>query len=582
MKKRYLIFTLSVAIALIIGSCGKSFLNVKPVGSLSQDILATKDGVNAMLVGCYSELDGKSATWGWGASAINWIYGDCRAAMASKGSDGADQPNINSIQTYSEIATNDYLNQQWKQLYDAIVRCNKTIVITNQALTAGAITQDEATGFLEQAKVLRGWYHYQAWRMWGGKIPYLDENADYKTVGNDADVRTQIIADLTEGTKLPVDMKQIGRFNKTVSEILLAQAMMQMNQDYAGALTLLTDAKTSGKKPNGGDIGLAPTFGEIFDCANRNGIESIYTVQYSVNDGSTGNNGGYDAVLNFPYKGGASPGGCCGFYCPTQEYVNSFRTSAGLPLLDFSYNTGTNPVKDDEGLAASAPFTPDAGPLDPRLDWSVGRRGIPYWDWGIMTGLDWIRDQSYSGPYCTKKQVYKKSQNGTMNDNGGWTGGFTANGYRMIRYADLLLLIAECQIETGDLPGAFANINAVRNRAANAAGFVMNLDGTAPAANYVINPYPSASAYPFDTKENAEIALRMERKLELGMEGHRWFDLNRWGITQTECNRILTYMKGLSYGPSLYGTSTAGANCNIYPIPQRQIDLSAGILVQNQ
>ena len=94
------------------------------------------------------------------------------------------------------------------------------------------------------------------------------------------------------------------------------------------------------------------------------------------------------------------------------------------------------------------PFVPDAGPLDPRLDWSVGRRGIPYWDWGLHTGADWIRDQTYSGPYSPKKQVYKKSQEGQYTEVGNWTSGWTANGYRMIRYADVLLMVAECQIET--------------------------------------------------------------------------------------------------------------------------------------
>jgi hypothetical protein len=109
----------------------------------------------------------------------------------------------------------------------------------------------------------------------------------------------------------------------------------------------------------------------------------------------------------------------------------------------------------------------------------------------------------------------------------------------------------------------------------------MNLEGTAPAANYAISEYP-AGGYPFDSQANARIALQMERKLELGMEGQRWFDLNRWGITQVEINKILTYMKTLSYGPVLYGSSTAGPNCNVFPIPQRQIDLSNGNLVQNQ
>jgi hypothetical protein len=184
-----------------------------------------------------------------------------------------------------------------------------------------------------------------------------------------------------------------------------------------------------------------------------------------------------------------------------------------------------------------------------------------------------------------KKQVYKKSQEGQYTEVGNWTSGYTANGYRMIRYADILLLIAECQIETGDLDGARTNVNLVRARAANPAGFVKEDDGVTNAANYVISQY-AATGYPFDTPDNARLALRMERKLELGMEGHRWFDLNRWGITVTELNRVLAYETTTPWGKNgaMYNTGTAvvGLEDVTYPIPQRQIDLSQGKLVQNR
>ena len=198
-----------------------------------------------------------------------------------------------------------------------------------------------------------------------------------------------------------------------------------------------------------------------------------------------------------------------------------------------------------------------------------------------MTGADWIRDPTYSGPYCSKKAVYKKSQEGSLTSTDSWTSGYTANGYRMIRYADLLLIDCKCQIEgtTIDLDGARTNINLIRARAANAAGWVKMPDAT-NAADYVINTYP-ASGYPFDTKANAELALRMERKLELGTEGHRWFDLNRWGNTVTELSRVMAYEKTMQWGGSLYGNASVGANAVKYPIPQRQIDLSNGKLTQN-
>jgi starch-binding outer membrane protein, SusD/RagB family len=574
MKTNHYIFLVIFGSSLLLFSCGEDWLDVRPESTVDQYKLANKEGIEAILVGAYSMLDGVSSQFAWESASSNWLYGSIRGLEANKGTDAGDSWAGQPIIHYWETATNGYLDQKWREVYEAVSRSNCVIMVTEQALADGTISQGQAELFLQQARALRGWYHLEAWRMWN-MIPYIDENTDQNKLTNTEDIRGKIIADLKEGTKLPDNMEAIGRFNGTVSKVLLAKALMQMNHDYAGALTLLADVKANGRKPDGSPIGLAPTYGEIFDIVNRNGIESVYTVQYSVNDGSGGLNGGYGEVLNFPYKSGGSPAGCCGFFQPAQEFVNSFRTSGGLPLLDFSYNN--DPVKSDQGLKPSDPFAEDTGPLDPRLDWSVGRRGIPYWDWGVHTGSDWIRDQTYAGPYSPKKQVYKKSQEGIYTEVGNWTSGFTANGYRMIRFADILLLLAECQIETGNLTGALENINLVRARASNPAGFVKEADGVTNAANYQISAYPS-----FPDQDYARKALKMERKLELGMEGHRYFDLNRWGNTVEELNRILVYEKGTPWGLNMYGNAVVGSEDITYPIPQRQIDLSNGNLVQNR
>ncbi len=247
-----------------------------------------------------------------------------------------------------------------------------------------------------------------------------------------------------------------------------------------------------------------------------------------------------------------------------------------MPYLD-SYND--QKVSNDQGLTPGAPYVEYGGRLDPRLDWSVGRRGIPYWDWGEHTGQDWIRDQSYAGPYSPKKQVYKKSQEGIHTEVGNWTAGYTANGYRMIRYADVLLLKAECEARTRTDDMGFGEINAVRSRAANPEGFVMEADGITPAAYYHIAPYPA-----FPNQEFALQAIKFERKLELGMEGHRYYDLQRWGEVESELNRILTYESSMEWGSALYGhwNTYVGPEDVNFPIPQRQIDIHYGNLVQNR
>jgi hypothetical protein len=248
-----------------------------------------------------------------------------------------------------------------------------------------------------------------------------------------------------------------------------------------------------------------------------------------------------------------------------------------IDLANQTYSYNTVEVTSDQGLTPSDPYTEYPGELDPRLDWSAGRRGIPYWDWGPHTGSDWIREQTYSGPYSPKKQVYKQSQEGTYTDVTSWTSGYTANGYRMIRYADVLLLKAECEAMSNSDDLGFGEVNLIRARAANPAGFVMEDDGVTPAANYVINEYPT----PFANTAEAMHAIKFERKLELGQEGHRYYDLQRWGEVVSELTRIMNYEKTMPWTGLLYGGASIGPEDVNFPVPQRQIDVSNNILVQN-
>jgi hypothetical protein len=213
------------------------------------------------------------------------------------------------------------------------------------------------------------------------------------------------------------------------------------------------------------------------------------------------------------------------FFQPSENLVNSFKVDAnGLPFLDDSYNN--TPLLNDQGITSNDPFTNDTlTPLDPRLDWTAGRRGVPYYDWGPHPGTNWIRKQAYAGPYSPKKHVYKAS------DVGGLTGQSnhrqTAKNYNIIRFADVLLMAAEAEIEVGSLAKAQEYINRVRARASNPEGFVED----APA-NYLINIY----TMPFADQVTARKAVQFERRLELAMEGHRFFDLVRWGIADVVLN----------------------------------------------
>ncbi|MEZ5071618.1 MAG: RagB/SusD family nutrient uptake outer membrane protein [Bacteroidales bacterium] len=582
---KYISVIAVVAGLVLLNSCNESFLEITPNGALDEAVLATYEGVDALLISAYAMIDGTAAdVAGWSAASSNWVLGSVRAAESNKGSDSVTSPTSTPSRPTRKLPpTATWMPRA--SVYEGISLANKAINVAIKAMDAGSITSEEYDRIVAQARALRGIYHFEAFRAFGKLtdgtgIPYLNEETDYATVTNTEDVRASIIADLQAGIALPNDMGQIGRVNKTVMQVFTAKAMMQMNHDYAGALPLLQAAE-NGTNPVGDAVGLMDNYGEIFDAANRNDIEAVYTIQYSVNDNSGGWNAGYGEVLNFPYKGGGSPGGCCGFFQPSQDFVNSFRTDAsGLPLIDLAaqtYSYQDELVSNDFGVAIDdATYTEYAGNLDPRVDWSAGRRGIPYWDWGPHTGQDWVRDQSYAGPYSPKKQVYQKSQEGTLTEVGNWTSGYTANGYRLIRYADVLLLKAECEAMTNADDLGFGEVNDIRARAANS--FVYEDDGVTPAANYVIAEYPTA----WTTQAEAMHAIKFERKLELGQEGHRFWDLQRWGEVVTEINRVLDFEKTMPWGGSLYGGATVGAEDVNYPVPQRQIDLTQGLIQQNR
>jgi len=563
------------AVSMSLYSCGDDFLREAAKGALDENVLATEAGANTLLIGAYAMVDGSSeGITDWAGAGSNWVFGSIAGGEANKGSDAGDQPPLNAIQTYTADPANDYFNAKWRVVYEGVSRANAVLRILPNIPNPTPAVINRLSG---EARALRGHYHFEAKRMWNN-VPYLDENTTDYLVPNDRDIWPEIEADLRFAyDNLPALMPEIGRINKWVAGAMLAKALMYQ-QKFTEAKPIVEAIIAEGVKPNGTRFALLPNYRDIFDAEYGNAAESVFAWQYSVNDGSQGWNAGMGEVLNFPYLAGGSPGGCCGFFQPSQHYVNSFRTTpTGLPLWDGSYNAPANVVRSDDGIPESAAFTPDQGPLDPRLDWSVGRRGIPYLDWGIYSGERWVRDQPYGGPYSGKKQVYRREQEGSLTEVGNWTSGWTANNYQYIRFAEVLLWAAEIEIEVGSLDMAREYINRVRARARDGARVTM--PNGSPAANYVIAEYPAGAA-PFDGQANARLALILERKLELGMEGHRFFDLVRWGIAKPYLDSFLA-IEG-ARRPAVYGGASFDPHNIYYPLPLRQIDLMRGQLVQNQ
>jgi starch-binding outer membrane protein, SusD/RagB family len=552
-------------------SCSDEFLEIPPVGQLSENQLRSLAGLDASLIAAYSQVNGRGNRLG---SPSNWVWGSIRGGEANKGTDPGDFSTINPIQRFENNAASGEMASKYNVCYEGIARANNVLRLLKNA--GPDVTPADVKRLTSQAKFLRAHFYFELARDYN-RTPYVDENVDYgsglEKVKNDKDLWPFIIKDLQDAiADLPATQAQVGRVNSWAAKAYLAKVYMY-TKEFSKAKPLFDDVIANGVTSNNKKYGLVPYYDNAFRAANDNHEESVWAYQSAANTGSVANaNPEFD--LNFPYNTGpAGPGNCCGFFQPSFTFVNAFRTKNGLPLLDKSYNSAANEVKNDMGVASGAAFTPDAGPLDPRLDHTVGRRGIPYLDWQDHPGQAWIRNQPNAGPYSPKKYVYAKSEQGTFQDNSSWTPGYTGINFMIIRFADVLLLAAEAEIEVGSLEKAREYVNRVRTRAMNSN--LMRSGGTM-AANYDIKTYSA----PWTDKATAQSAVRMERLLELGMEGHRFYDLQRWGTAQAELDFYFAYD-----GPKLpaaLGGAKYTEKFKWVPIPQDQIDLvGSSILTQN-
>jgi len=583
MKKYQILKRLSLVSAsafMLTFACKDQFLEVPPTASLAQAQLSSKAGVEGALIGAYAQLAGKG--FSRLAAPNNWVWGSIRGGESNKGTDPGDYSNINVMQRYEVPAVDGDLNSTWQAKYEGIARANATINLANGSKELSA---SDKTRVVAEARFLRGHYYFELKRLFNS-VPYVDETQDYgkgiEKVPNSPDIWGKIEADFKFAyDNLPETSSSAGRANKWAAGAYLGKAYLYQNK-FADAKATFTTVIANGKTTNGKKYGLVSKFAEIFNAENDNNEEAVFAVQSSMNTGNVNNANGFDD-LNYPYNTGSDgPGNCCGFFQPSFSMANAYRVDgSGLPLLGEQadgtpdYNLAANAVKHDYGVSSSAPFTEDADPLDPRIDHTIGRRGIQYLDWIEHPGANWIRAQPYAGPYSPKKYIYYKRQENTLTDGSSWTRGYATMNFNIIRFADVLLMAAEAEIEAGSLATALGYINQVRARAANPAGFVKNAKTGANEANYAISTYSSLG-----DQANARKIVRMERLLELATEGHRFFDLVRWGTANKTLNAYLKHEAKLlvtKFGGASYQDTDA-----YLPIPQSQIDIQGtSVLKQN-
>src|SRR5690606_32910547 len=420
-----------------------------PIGSFPQSIITTPDGIKKALTGAYSSLNG-SANLATGPG--QFLFGSIRGGEANRGSGNGVQPQMSEIQKFSVNSSNSSVLLFFTHFGDAIARTN--MVLKNLPLVEGLTDRDKIE-IEAEARFLRAHYHFMLKRVFKN-IPWLDEasiddprvpNTDES--GNFIDVWPNIAADFKFAAEnLPPTQPIAGRPNKWAAKAYYGKILLYMGNEgddanYTLAKTQFDDVIANGVTYKGEKYALAPNYHDNFNSQKENGPESVFAVQHEVNDGSENNRA--NASQDLLYIGSQSPSGPAlgrgyAYFNPSQWFVNHFRVDAnGLPIFDDETRNASF-IKNDDGIESSAAFTPDAGLIVPRLAWSVGGRGTPLLDYGIMPGKAWVRDRAYAGPYVSKKFFTLKSRYGIDTAPG------RPENYlniAIIRFADVLLLAAE-------------------------------------------------------------------------------------------------------------------------------------------
>lgn len=572
---RFLLLTL---IGLFLVSCSEDFLEYEPEGVLSSENVATGENAESLVIAAYAGIANDDMI---GPLTHQWVFGSVRSDDAYKGGGGrGDVGEVDRYEQYNLTIPDQgelMAPRTWTNYYKAISRANFALRVINE------IPDGEfANKTLRQAELrfLRAHSHFML-KLIFKKIPYITEELtqdEVAQVSNDVDndaLWNTIAEDfLFAYNNLPNSQEEVGRADRNAAAAYLAklrlyQAYEQNDQHQVININTsrLEEVISYADEVAGS---LESDFGNNFLDGFDNGPESIWAAQFSINDGTTVGRVSFVTGLNSPHGTGLY--GCCGFHLASQNMVNAFKTDAsGLPLLDTFNDADIFTNVDSNGETP-----PDAGlTVDPRLDHTIGIPGRPFKyrntvnETGDMVyNFSWARDPGVYGYFGNMKEQQAPDCSCYVKE-GPFVG--TSKNVDFIRYADVLLWKAEALIQLDRLSEALPIINQIRARAA--ASTQRPLDAGA-ADIYNIGAYTS-----FPDKDFAWKALKFERRLEFAMEGHRWYDLVRWGEAEQVLNAYLA--EESTKRDFLANAEFTAGRDEYYPIPQREIDFTGGVYLQN-
>lgn len=542
------IATVFAASSLSLTSCD-DFLDLKPTGTFTEEQL-DDSSIEGLMASAYAGLEAHffGNNESFAGPITNWVF-DVRSDDALKG--GGDitmEQYIHQLEVSNVTSDNAVALDKWRNNYYAISRVHKAMNAIENSNIANKAT------YLGELKLLRAYFYFDLIRIFK-QVPYFTENEDSNGKRADEYTRDQIFSfikqDLVDAySVLPEEQSQAGRFNKYVAAAVMAK-VSAFTSNWSDVETYANYVIASNK------YDFYDNYGDMSKIEFNNKKESVMAVQFSTANNNAHIN--WSNLLNTTYSEGALFGTGDDFFLGSQNLVDAFATdNNGLPYLDGSDHYVKTTENGDGNYE---------GNVDPRLDFTVGRLGMPFR--GHTYNKKWCRAYDIYGEYSGKKGLIDPSSPDMVQ---GFPWGASALNYCIIRYSDIVLLKAEALIEQNkQLDEARTLINDVRKKAQRSIdGGYTPQDLDPFNANYNVGLYPSEGW----TQEYARKAVRMERRLELAMEGNRWFDLLRWN---TAVSTVNAYMQSEQRYHTYYAGNSISEDELYFPVPYEEVNNSNGL-----
>lgn len=573
------IYQYMIGAAVLMGgfsSCSDFLEEQVPQGVLSDNQVSDPQYVDNVVISAYAifmtaeDINSSFSMWNF----------DVRSDDAYKGGNGTSDGDVfHQLEVEQGVLTTNWnISDMWVRLYNCISRSNIALALLEKCDNSYTLKEQR----IAEMRFLRAYGHFLLKRLYK-YIPFVMDcnytqddynNLSNRTYSND-EGWSQIINDLEYAYEmLPEQQKEVGRPSKAAAAAFLAKVYLYKayRQDDATSHAI-TSINTDDlqKVIEYTDPALYVGYGLESDLHDNfrpepqyeNGKESIWAIQYSMNDGNTdGGNFNVSYGLITPNIPDVTDGGC-DFYKPSQNLVNAYKVdNNGLPMFD-TFN------EKDYNLSVDY--------ADPRLFLTVGIPGLPYaFNPSLMMEKSsvWSRSNGLYGYNVTLKQNVDPASGYLFK---GKTSEYWVSAQNRIvfRYADVLLERAEAYAQLGQSTQAIALVNQIRERAklSGDKGIIASYPHT-----YGVRMNVGTYTGSYDKEQTIRI-VKMERRLEMGMECERFFDLVRWGDAATVLNK---YYVEEADNCNIYSSANFTANKNEYlPIPFSQIAASNGKYTQN-